>query len=73
MSSVDDDVVWSSRDPCPAVRVLLRQHNGDIDKAIALICSKSCSYQTARQCADALAHCMDLTPAEFIRRWRAIR
>jgi hypothetical protein len=64
--------VWSTGDPCPGVEWLLRNCDGDCDEAIRRLVAAPCSYTAVRQMADALAHCMDMTPAQFIKRVDAL-
>ena len=65
--------VWSTGDPCPGVERLLRQCGGDVDEAVAGLTKTPCSYEIARQLSEAMAHCLGLTPAEFMRRFRRRR
>ena len=65
--------VWNTNDPCVAARELLRRCDGDIDKTIAALTKPPCSWRSARQLSEALAYCFDMTPADFMRRFRVIR
>ena len=60
-------------DPCPFIETLLDENGGDVDEVIRVLTAKPCSWKSARQLADAFAHCLGLTPAELIKRWRKIR
>jgi len=73
ISGDDRPTIYSDDDLCVGVRTLLKREDGDIDRVIKTITSNPCSYKTARLCADALAHCLEITPSEFIKRWRAMR
>ena len=63
-------LVYSTDDPCIAARLLLEKHGGDVDSAVTALTTPPCSYQTARQLADAFAECFGITAAAFVRIYR---
>lgn len=70
----DKEIVYNSQDWCDMVKKLLRDKNGDIDEVIRVIATpRNCHRQGARQCADCFAVCLGITPADFMKRWQAMR
>ena len=62
------------RNPCPYVKKLLQLEGNNIDNVIAKIANpKNCARVGARQCADQFALCLGITPADFMKRWLAMR
>lgn len=65
---------WSTGDPCVAVQHFLEKEcGGDITEAIRRLTLVPCSWKSARQMSEAFSHCLGITPAEFMKRWRAVR
>jgi hypothetical protein len=50
----------------------MERHDNDIDAVIRELSGGSCHRDAARQMADAFANCLGLTPAQYMKRWRAV-
>lgn len=73
-TSKKSEVVYSTDDPCALVRWALERHGRDVDPVIRVLAPpENCSYSTARITAEAFAHCLGLTPDQFMIRWDTMR
>lgn len=64
---------WNGSDLCVGVETLIRQHGGKVSLAVRALFGGSCSYARARELSVHLAHCFNMSEAQFMacyRRWR---
>ena len=63
-------LIYSTDDPCPAILLLLEKCGGSVEAAVKVLTEPPCSYETARQRADAFAECLQISVVEFVRIYR---
>lgn len=75
MAKTEEEILRETirTNPARAIQMLLEKCGGDIDEAIRRLTNPPCAYAGARQCADAYAQIFGITPADFMKRWRAMR
>jgi hypothetical protein len=64
---------YSTADICVAVRTLIEDNGGDKGAALKALFGGSCSWASAREYSVHLAHCFELSEAEFMAcysRWK---
>lgn len=67
-----DTLVYST-DPCAGIRTLIEKNGGSKEESLRRLFAPPCSYISAREMSVAFAECFEMTEAEFMIQFRALR